>query len=61
MSRSGDPGMGTVSLVDLEHPAFSPEFMVDRDGGLAVIQNAGLTGANNWMQREIVILQSVEV
>lgn len=80
--------------VDLDSPAFSPEFMVleggplelagtewdaqayyyanlgtsfdiryvvDKESGLVLIKNAGgLTGANNQMQREIYILQSLE-
>lgn len=91
--QPGDPGMGTVPFwVDLENPAFSPEFMVlegplevagtewnaqvyyyanlgssfdvryvvDRESGIVLIKNAGLTGANNQMQREIYILQSIE-
>ncbi|WP_261597325.1 hypothetical protein [Methanoculleus formosensis] len=89
----GDPGMGLVPFwVDLDSPAFSPEFMVlegplelagtewnaqvyyyanlgtsfdiryvvDKESGLVLIKNAGLTGANNQMQREIYILQSLE-
>lgn len=91
--RPGDPGMGTVPFwVDLDNPAFGPEFMVlegplevagtvwnarvyyyanlgtsfdiryvvDNESGLVLIKNAGLTGANNQMQREIYILQALD-
>lgn len=91
--RPGDPGMGLVPFwVDLENPAFSPEFLalegpleiagtewnaqvyyyanagtsfdvryvVDKESGLVLVKNAGLTGANGQMQREIYILQSIE-
>ena len=40
--------------------SFDIRYVVDKDSGLVLIKNAGLTGANNQMQREIYILQSVE-
>jgi len=40
--------------------SFDVRYVVDKDSGLVLIKNAGLTGANDRKQREIYILQSNE-
>jgi len=41
--------------------SFDVRYVIDKDSGLVLIKNAGLTGADNQMQREIYILQAVEI